>query len=208
MSDEARERAERVSALMDGELQGDDFVRTVEQLETCASTLEVWDTYHLVGEVLRSGQLLRSTHHAEFMARLRERLAAEATDRPTGTERATAYVANPTKIAPPANDDLWRRVAGLASIIGVGLLIWQAQGWFSAESVPHAAVIAQLPAQRSLVVPPDPVVESVAPDETPIMLRDPQLDALLAAHRQHGGVTALQMPAGFLRNATFSEGGR
>jgi len=41
-----------------------------------------------------------------------------------------------------------------------------------------------------------------------VMLRDPRLDALLAAHRQHGGVTALQMPAGFLRNATFDEGAR
>ena len=35
------------------------------------------------------------------------------------------------------------------------------------------------------------------------MIRDPQLDELLAAHRQLGGASALQMPAGFLRNATF-----
>jgi len=38
-----------------------------------------------------------------------------------------------------------------------------------------------------------------------LMIRDPQLDALLAAHRQMGGTTALQMPSGFLRNATFDE---
>lgn len=208
MLEEAQDRAERVSALMDGELQGDDFVRTVEQLETCASTLEVWDTYHLVGEALRSGQLLRPTHDAEFIARLRVQLAAEATDRPFGSERATACVVNPTKIAPPANDDLWRRVAGLASVIFVGVLAWQAQAWFSAESAPPAAVLAQLPTQSLVSAPPEPVIEPAALDETPIMLRDPQLDALLAAHRQHGGVTALQMPAGFLRNATFSEGSR
>ncbi|MHB8949586.1 MAG: sigma-E factor negative regulatory protein, partial [Rhodoferax sp.] len=35
------------------------------------------------------------------------------------------------------------------------------------------------------------------------MIRDPQLDALLAAHKQFGGTSALQGPAGFLRNATF-----
>jgi len=35
------------------------------------------------------------------------------------------------------------------------------------------------------------------------MLRDPQLEELMAAHRQYGGVSALQMPAGFLRNATY-----
>jgi sigma-E factor negative regulatory protein RseA len=35
------------------------------------------------------------------------------------------------------------------------------------------------------------------------MIRDPQLDALLAAHKQFGGASALQTPAGCLRNATF-----
>ena len=34
------------------------------------------------------------------------------------------------------------------------------------------------------------------------MIRDPRLDELLAA-QQFGKTTALQMPAGFLRNATF-----
>ena len=35
-----------------------------------------------------------------------------------------------------------------------------------------------------------------------VVLRDPQLEELMAAHRHYGGVSALQMPAGFLRNAT------
>jgi sigma-E factor negative regulatory protein RseA len=36
------------------------------------------------------------------------------------------------------------------------------------------------------------------------MIRDPRLDEMLAAHRQlGGGASALQTPAGFLRNATF-----
>lgn len=40
------------------------------------------------------------------------------------------------------------------------------------------------------------------------MIRDPHIDALLAAHRQFGGTSALQAPTGFLRNATFEEGAR
>ena len=40
------------------------------------------------------------------------------------------------------------------------------------------------------------------------MIRDPQIDAFLAAHRQFGGTSALQTPTGFLRNATFEEGAR
>jgi len=47
-----------------------------------------------------------------------------------------------------------------------------------------------------------------AGEQQAVMLRDPRLDALLAAHRQFGGTSALQMPSGFLRNATFDEGQR
>jgi len=42
----------------------------------------------------------------------------------------------------------------------------------------------------------------------PVMLRDPRLDELLQAHKQFGSTSALQMPAGFLRNATFEEPSR
>ena len=35
------------------------------------------------------------------------------------------------------------------------------------------------------------------------MIRDPNLDKLLAAHRQFGGASALGTSSGFLRNATF-----
>ena len=38
----------------------------------------------------------------------------------------------------------------------------------------------------------------------PVMLRDPRLDELVAAHRHYHGANNLQMPAGFLRNATFA----
>ena len=44
---------------------------------------------------------------------------------------------------------------------------------------------------------------SARPGDEAVMLRDPQLDELLAAHKQFAGSSALQSPAGFLRNATF-----
>ena len=37
---------------------------------------------------------------------------------------------------------------------------------------------------------------------------DEVLEALLAEHRQHGGMSALQMPSGFIRNATYEAAGR
>jgi sigma-E factor negative regulatory protein RseA len=65
--------------------------------------------------------------------------------------------------------------------------------------------LAQLSVPPSQVVP---VALVTADGASALMIRDPQLDALLAAHRQMGGTTALQMPSGFLRNATFEEGKR
>jgi sigma-E factor negative regulatory protein RseA len=47
-----------------------------------------------------------------------------------------------------------------------------------------------------------PVVVAADASSGP-MIRDPRLDELMAAHRQLGGHSALQIPAGFLRNATF-----
>jgi sigma-E factor negative regulatory protein RseA len=40
------------------------------------------------------------------------------------------------------------------------------------------------------------------------VIRDAQLEALLAEHRQHGGMSALQTPTGFIRNATYDAAGR
>ncbi|MFZ4286997.1 sigma-E factor negative regulatory protein [Variovorax sp. HJSM1_2] len=39
--------------------------------------------------------------------------------------------------------------------------------------------------------------------EPQVMIRNPRLDALMAAHKQFGGASALQTPAPFLREATF-----
>ena len=69
-----------------------------------------------------------------------------------------------------------------------------------------AGIVAQnAPGARAQTLAKAPVVEAPpqVPAAAPVMLRDARLDELLAAHKQFGGTSALQMPAGFLRNATF-----
>ncbi len=89
-------------------------------------------------------------------------------------------------------------------------LLWQGYAWVASGSAagaaPQMAQITTMPASG-----PQSVTSVAASGEAlaqPVMIRDPQLDALLAAHRQFGGATALQTPSGFLRNATFNEGSR
>ena len=40
------------------------------------------------------------------------------------------------------------------------------------------------------------------------VIRDAGLERLLAEHRQHGGMSALQNPTGFIRNATYDADAR
>jgi sigma-E factor negative regulatory protein RseA len=47
------------------------------------------------------------------------------------------------------------------------------------------------------------VAQAAATEDQTVMVRNPELDALMAAHQQLGGHSAFQMPSGFLRNATF-----
>jgi sigma-E factor negative regulatory protein RseA len=94
----------------------------------------------------------------------------------------------------------------MASIAMVGILVWQGSALLGSGVGRQADVsLAQLSAPSSQVTPTALVTADGASE---LMIRDPQLDALLAAHRQMGGATALQMPSGFLRNATFDEGKR
>ena len=126
-----------------------------------------------------------------------------------------------------ANDGSWRRVAGLASLMLAGVLAWQGLHW--ADSSTSAAVpqLAQsspsplvLPSSATVLVGgnssearlglirQDGTSALAMASEPQVMIRDPQLDALLAAHRQLGGASAIHMPAVFLRNTTFEEGPR
>lgn len=119
---------------------------------------------------------------------------------------------------PAANSPVfrWKMVAGLAMGIAVGAIGWNL---FDTASAPGVATLAQFagtgnqPPKLDRFVLDQPTQANGSTAGTTLLvrhassptmlLRDPRLDELLAAHEQSGGVSALQMPAGFLRNATF-----
>jgi len=201
-SDQCLQNSELVSALMDGALDGDALARALDVLAEDDSADGTWDTYHLVGQAMRfEGESLQA-HDPAFVSRLREKLAKETPE---------LIVASPLPIRAEgqfglkksaANDPWWRRVAGLASVAVVGVLAWQGMGWMGA-SRPAETTLAQQSVASAQMDAPQALV--TADGAASVMIRDPQLDALLAAHRQVGGANALQMPTGFLRNATFNE---
>jgi sigma-E factor negative regulatory protein RseA len=181
---------EMISALADGQLQGEAFARGVELAAGDPAALEAWHTYHLIGDVLRSGEYTSGAIPTAFLARLQSRLQQEQRPAPGPAEPA-AFVSLPAA-RPAANDGSfkWKLVAGFASLTAMAAI-----GWTMSAGIPAKTEGAQLAdAQRDTVL---------AGSERGVMIRDPRLDEFLAAHRQLGGASALQMPSSFLRSATY-----
>lgn len=174
---------ELISALADGQLQGEAFALGVQAAVADADGRGAWCAYHVVGEVLRTGRASAGTPSEVFLARLQRRLQEEQ-------PLAAPAPALPLVVQAqrePANDWLWKLAAGVASVAAVAAVGWNLYGTAGSAQPQLAAASA-----------PVVVEASAAP-----VARDPRLDKLLAAHRQMGGATALGTTSGFLRNATF-----
>ena len=110
----------------------------------------------------------------------------------------------------------WKVAAGFASVAAVAAMGWNlvvvpartGSQLAQAPAASQASVqLAQgMPGAPMMSVPQtDGSVIAVATGNgSEVILRDPRLDELLAAHRQFGSKASLQMPADFLRNASFA----
>jgi len=210
MTDQSGESLERVSALVDGQLQGEEFVQALNDLESSAVARSNWDTFHVLGDVMRSGDVNAQPYDVDFVLRLRQRLTVDAIKKETAPAGFASQITRKETNVHSANDSSWLRAAGFASVALIGVLAWQGLQWVSAG---NQAGFSQL-AQHTVTPRVQPVSSVFVAQESSstavpqVMLRDPQLNAILAAHRQFGGISALQMPAGFVRNVTFEEGTR
>ena len=209
---------ELVSALADGQLHHEEFAGLLAIMNESGEAVAAWHAYHLVGDVLRCKDLADCRNDVAFVARLRNALSSSVQVRPslkpavaTGVTHpvstfaiaAVAAVTSDQLAKPGTNDSIWRWkiLAGAASFTAVAAI---ALHFASFDALPDRS--ARL-SQAGVSVAPSAfsTAQNGAPamTESPVMLRDARLDELLAAHKQFGGMSALQMPAGFLRNATF-----
>jgi sigma-E factor negative regulatory protein RseA len=188
---------DRMSALADGELQGDEFAQTLAACERDPALLASWNDYHLIGDVLRSPDLLATRNASPFLTRLQSRLAQEAIA-PVAQTDALPPALPPTLTSfsavtqTAANDSVfrWKMLAGVASMAALAVMIWT----MAVPTSSTGSQLAQNPASTDAVLVASP---------QGVIVRDARLDEFLAAHKQVGGSSALQMPSGFLRNATF-----
>jgi len=222
---EQQTQQEQLSALADGELSDEEWASALDFAATDEGR-ETWRVYQLVGDVLRSPELARQTHDdGAFLARLRQGLAQEPLHgavSPVATITAEQAPQMGQEIHPSAafapkaaaNDSVfrWKMLAGVASLATVATLAWSTWSSGQAPSGQQWAVVA--PVANPVAVASTKVVPLAAPTTVTaantsvssapqVMLRDPRLDELLAAHQRFHGASALQLPADFLRNANF-----
>jgi sigma-E factor negative regulatory protein RseA len=203
---------ESICALVDGQLTGEAFANAVDLVQCDADARRTWQSYHLVGDVLRSNDLARCRLGDGFVSRLQSRLQQEGVFQMPEAKPTTPKSASvPVPQSHAANDPVfrWKLVAGFASMVAVGAIGWSligaagpvggAQPVMALASTPSL----QLPGQFQLSARPATSQASVDNTSSGVMIRDPHLDALLAAHKQFGNGSALQGSTGFLRNATF-----
>lgn len=173
-ADEQMKKREQISALADGQLQGIELAAAMDLAASDDDARANWHLYHLVGDVLRSGELAApSGHDRDFVGRLRGRLEAEpAAPRRISRPPEAVVIADAIDRTPAAdqgrptpleaaNDSSlrWKWVAGLASLAAVAAIGWNALGALSPASggsslaqarpvqvpVPAAATVAASP---------------------------------------------------------------
>ncbi len=170
---------EQLSALHDGELSAAQAAALVHASLQDDSLMQQWRSTCGIGDVLRQSQ------SPAFNL--------------TVKQLPTVPAALPISSTPAANDGLfrWKMVAGFAALAAVGSIIWGLAGPQGPAS--GGAVLAS-----NSTAPLQQLITVQASQDAPVMIRDPRLDELLAAHKQFGGASALSQPAGSLRSASLS----
>ena len=251
MKDDVNMQQQLLSALVDGELAGDEWEQALALAEDAQGQSD-WQLYHLVGDVLRSPELAHHSRH-DVLSSVRAHMASEPMRvvqgihlsgvTSDGLEQVTAaeqqgktqakVVSLPARQAANASVFRWKMAAGFASVAAVAAVGWgvmlagsgglnghqgDAQLAAASPNVVLASAAPVAPNGLMSVTSTEPGVATAldaeaqsstavavaGPNGQTVMLRDSRLDELLAAHPQYSSAPNLQMPASFLRNASFA----
>ncbi len=202
--------AERLSALVDGEIDGAASDAACAGWKADAEVRRTWHAWQLIGDVLRSEDLASSaTRDQRFLVALRVRLATEPV---VLAPAALLPAAESADASPPASSSRrvagrwmlpWAIAAGFMLVIGTFVVVRPVGG-----PANPATAFAQSGAGAEVASPLREVSvrESAAPTSAVVvngkLIRDARLDRYLAAHKQFAGTSALGVPSAFLRSAT------
>jgi sigma-E factor negative regulatory protein RseA len=197
------DRSECLSALFDGEALSPELDVLFKPGEVDGDVHARWRSYQVVSDALRKDASVTLRSPQSFLAGVMAGLPEDVDAAPLRLQSSEASV---HVRSPAANDAVvrWKVLAGVASVAAVVAVSWGLMGGVPGAPVGGPAAGAQLastkPAGSEAMALTQPVAVKTAQGT---LIRDARLEQFLAEHRQYGGATALQMPAGFLRNATY-----
>lgn len=170
---------ERVSALMDGEVEGADVEVVIERVIKEQEARSCWSTYHLISDAFRNEYLLSR----DIVPKVGLRLAQE-----------------PTILAPRARRDVISRMrthafSAAASVAAVAIVGWLAFGNNPLAPEPAAVTVASLPPQASSSG------SAAGLTLQPVAL-DGNVKAYLFAHQEYSPATQMQGVAPYVRTVS------
>jgi sigma-E factor negative regulatory protein RseA len=165
---------EKISALMDGELDDEGAQRTLEAIKRDPQLHGTWLSYHLIGDALRRHPGLA----ANYAERVLERLQGEPAIMAPGALRRQS---RPARLA----------TSIAASLAGIGVVAWLA---FSMNDQSAA------PAQTVAVASPPPVAAAAVTASA--ALPSSALKEYLFAHQGYSPSSSIQGMAPYMRTVT------
>lgn len=163
----------RISALMDGELDGSDAENVFNSLRRNPDASREWDEFHLIRDSLRGEHSLDTDLVARVMARLDQ---------------------EPVVLAPVAQrnpEQMHPLLALAATLAGVAVVAWVALG------NPNSSA----PGQSPVLAAAKPRLEQVKAAET--VVEKEKLEDYLLAHHAHAPVAAVASGARYVRTVSM-----
>jgi negative regulator of sigma E activity len=173
---EADDCAQRLSSLLDGELDAAECEALVERLRRDEDACRAWALLNCVGDAMRSPEVA-SFHSDGFVGRVSAALQREPT------------VLAPAALPPRSTVRRWL-LPGVGAAVAAAVLI--AVGLPSQQSTAPGATVAKAPAGPTTTVVAAP---------TPVIDRSPQLERYLAAHRELAEPTLMPNSTPYLRTS-------
>jgi sigma-E factor negative regulatory protein RseA len=176
--------AERISALMDGQVLTHEFNAALDAAKSEAGRAD-WHTYQLIGDALRSDELVQAGSNDAFLKSFGARFAEEPhLLAPVAVQQASRHrmLLRPSWVR--------RVVPATAVAAAVAAVTWVAVPQFGETLNPDGVTtVAMAPVATEAPVRPSVVAVSA---DTP-MIRDARLDDYLRAHRQ-AATTGVALP--------------
>ena len=227
-SEQQAAQRERLSALMDGELDDQSVGAACQQWRQSEHSRSAWHAYHLIGDTLRSDDLgTVPARDGAFLDALRVRLAREpvvlapqplesvspAAHRSGLRASGAAGFKRRSWLAPSAIAAGFMAVAAVLVLTGTPVTVDERVAGNSNSNSNNSnridvvatsarqGVAMPVAAAPSLSDPPGSGEPQAYVADGPL-IRSARLDRYLSAHQQFAGSSALGVPSGFMRHAT------